>query len=66
LPSTSQIFEPDAFATKKGDEPTDPKARTGLLTPPGINLFAFLNRASERFLIRSPHVRLGWNNGVME
>jgi hypothetical protein len=41
LSSTSIIFEPIAFFTKRGSQPTDLQARTGLLTPPGITVWAF-------------------------
>jgi hypothetical protein len=36
VPSASHILLPEAFVMKRGSEPTDLKALTGLLTPPGI------------------------------
>jgi len=36
LPSTSKTRQPSARAMKGGVPPTEPKARTGLFTPPGI------------------------------
>jgi len=57
LPSTSQTFEPEAFPTKNGDEPTEPNARTGLFTPPGMRFFAFMKSSRERFcFIRAPGI----------
>src|SRR6266850_5395777 len=46
-PSTSVRRAPSARATKKGAPPTPRKARTGLLTPPGIRRCAAAKRASE-------------------
>jgi hypothetical protein len=60
LPSTSQIFEPEAFATKKGDDPTEPKARTGLFTPPGINDLA----SSKSFWERVRFMRAPWKKAT--
>src|SRR3990170_7712898 len=39
--------QPSALATKKGLPPTPRKARTGLLTPPGITRCALSKSASE-------------------
>src|SRR5262245_13639886 len=36
LPSASTIRAPEALAMKRASPPTDPNARTGLLTPPGM------------------------------
>lgn len=49
LPSSSQTLDPEAFLTKKGVDPTEPKARTGLFTPPGISVLAVSNSSRERF-----------------
>src|SRR3954465_6180431 len=42
-PSTSHTCEPSPRATKYGVPPTDRKARTGELTPPGMTSCARLN-----------------------
>ena len=55
LPSSSQIYAPLAFLINGGVPPTDLKARTGELTPPGISVFAFWNNFSDfsnAFLLR--------------
>src|SRR2546422_4270578 len=41
---------PEARSTKKGRPPTPRKARTGLLTPPGMTRCAAANSASDRFM----------------
>src|SRR3990170_3655268 len=41
------IRAPSARATKKGEPPTPRKARTGLLTPPGITRCALSNSLSD-------------------
>src|SRR4030066_2606074 len=43
FPSTSVTIAPFAFATNRGVPPTDRKARTGELTPPGISCCACRN-----------------------
>ena len=40
FPSSSYILEPLAWSMKSGDIPTERQARTGLFTPPGMNLQA--------------------------
>ena len=43
-PSASMTFAPAASRMKRGIPPTDRKARTGLLTPPGMSFCASVNR----------------------
>src|SRR5712691_2089493 len=45
---------PSAWETKKGLPPTPRKARTGLLTPPGITRWALAKSASELSGIPEP------------
>src|SRR5437879_2468608 len=45
-PSTSITWAPSARATKYGVPPTDPNARTGEFTPPGMTSAARLNSDS--------------------
>ena len=40
-------FAPAGYLTKKGEPPTDLKARTGEFTPPGISLRALAKRSLE-------------------
>src|SRR6202035_4649159 len=42
-PSISQIWDPLALETKNGSPPTFRNARTGELTPPGMNRLASAN-----------------------
>ena len=51
FPSSSHINAPLAFLINGGVPPTDLKARTGELTPPGIKLFAFWNNFTDRELV---------------
>src|SRR5512136_923313 len=44
-PSVSMIRLPDARATKNGSPPTEPNARTGELTPPGMRACARVNQS---------------------
>src|SRR5436190_18073594 len=53
LPSTSVRRAPLARLMKRGDAPTDLKARTGLSTPPGRILIADANNLAERFVFIS-------------
>src|SRR5215468_9116779 len=56
LPSTSKIRAPLPRAMKRGVSPTDPNARTGLLTPPGISLRARSKSLRERVVFtRTEH-----------
>src|SRR4249920_897446 len=48
-PSTSQTWDPLALETKNGSPPTFRNARTGELTPPGMNRLASAN--SEELVI---------------
>src|SRR5579884_402739 len=48
LPSTSYSMAPFARLMKSGWPPTDRKARTGLLTPPGMRRWACSNSRCER------------------
>ena len=48
LPSMSQIRQPFPRSMKRGVPPTEPKARTGLFTPPGILRLA-ARKAAEDF-----------------
>src|SRR5438067_12754013 len=53
-PTVSTIRLPRGRATKNGSPPTEPKARTGELTPPGIRAWARANQSefvicSQRF-----------------
>src|SRR6266403_34640 len=48
LPSTSQIFEPSACATKNGSAPTFRNARTGEFTPPGMRRCARAKSCDDR------------------
>jgi hypothetical protein len=52
FPSTSRTAEPFALSMKRGVPPTDPNARTGELTPPGIIVFARANSLLEVFVVR--------------
>src|SRR5271168_2759679 len=47
FPSASKMREPSPRAIKSGDPPTPRKARTGELTPPGINFWAQAKRSSD-------------------
>src|SRR5262245_56593015 len=51
LPSASQTRQPRPRRKKRGVRPTEPKARTGLFTPPGITRFA---RSKSRLDSRVP------------
>src|SRR3982751_7089675 len=51
-PSTSVIVAPDADLINRGVPPTPRKARTGELTPPGINSTALAKSSSERLCSR--------------
>ena len=51
LPSTSQMRQPLPRSMKRGTPPTDPNARTGLLTPPGITRLARLKSSFERSVL---------------
>jgi hypothetical protein len=42
------MCDPEALETKTGSAPTDLKALTGLLTPPGIISLAAANSSEER------------------
>src|SRR5215468_8901557 len=46
-PSTSVMRQPSPRSTKKGRPPTPRKARTGLLTPPGMIRWAVAKSSSE-------------------
>src|SRR3982750_3419296 len=46
-PSTSVIVAPFALLMNRGVPPTPRNARTGELTPPGINSIAFANSVSD-------------------
>ena len=48
FPSASKIRSPAARAMNRGVMLTEPKARTGLFTPPGIRARALSNSSSER------------------
>ena len=48
FPSSSHINAPLAFLINGGVPPTDLKARTGELTPPGIICLARLNNFTDR------------------
>src|SRR2546428_4297921 len=50
-PSASQIQGPSPRIMKGGRPPTAPKARTGLLTPPGISTSACSSSSSERVVV---------------
>src|SRR5674476_809186 len=52
FPSTSRTADPFALSMKRGVPPTDPNARTGELTPPGIIVFASANSLLEVFVVR--------------
>ncbi|EMY35625.1 hypothetical protein D477_003368 [Arthrobacter crystallopoietes BAB-32] len=49
-PSASVRCGPAAETITGGVPPTEPKARTGEFTPPGISLRARLNSSSERVI----------------
>ena len=55
LPSMSVMRLPDPWAANTGVRPTDRNARTGLLTPPGIDRFA---RSKAAFDFSSLRIRL--------
>src|SRR5512145_527755 len=50
FPSTSRTVAPFALSMNRGVPPTDRKARTGELTPPGIIVFARANSLPEVFV----------------
>jgi hypothetical protein len=52
FPSTSRTVEPFALSMNRGVPPTEPNARTGELTPPGIIVFARANSLLEVFVVR--------------
>src|SRR5262245_17920748 len=61
LPSASQTRQPRPRRRKRGVRPTEPKARTGLFTPPGITRLA----RSKSFLdCREPVVVLPGSGAV--
>src|SRR5439155_23606477 len=64
LPSTSQTRAPLAFSTKNGCPPTARNARTGELTPPGMNFNASANNASDlaREIMPAKLFDLKWEN----
>src|SRR5262249_61472689 len=47
-PSASRTRQPSPETRKRGVSPTEPKARTGLLTPPGITRRARSKSSRER------------------
>src|SRR3989442_14370082 len=53
-PPTSQSLAPSPRARKNGSPPTPRKARTGLLTPPGISRHAASNRLFESRISGAP------------
>src|SRR5512133_1743308 len=50
LPSTSQMWAPLARPMNSGSPPTERKARTGELTPPGMDFFARSNSVLDLFV----------------
>src|SRR3990170_6760526 len=54
FPSASVIVDPFAFAMKRGVPPTERKARTGELTPPGITFCASRNSFLETVVFIRP------------
>jgi len=66
FPSTSRTVEPFALSMNRGVPPTDPNARTGELTPPGIIVFARVNSLLEVVVVRratfSPASFAGWGS----
>src|SRR5215468_1101907 len=51
LPSTSQMWAPSPRPMNSGSPPTERKARTGELTPPGIDFWARSNRVLDLFVV---------------
>src|SRR3990167_7041543 len=62
FPSASNILEPFAFFMKSGFPPTALYALTGLFTPPGMSLMAFLSIWADLFwvfaIFKTPYIIL--------
>ena len=62
----SRSKEPLIHLTKRGAIPTEPNARTGELTPPGIHFFALSNSVSDTdiFLLPVPAHFILYRSGL--